>query len=270
MPYGDDLYKKENIFAYTGEIGKNPTVYFRREVINDTGQKMTEYGRITQDHNNKFNVGRAEVAQSTKYKIKNKIVQRDEIIDGKKTGKQVDVLRSKEYAVLPKKGQKKGDKVEYEYRRFHTSRNPHVEVASDDHKTKDLLASALEAHKDIKPKSSKIYVENKVEEFKNDKDFATKLDELDAKIDEMAKQSIKNQPDRKEKHQKTQAKLKSFVQEKRELAVKKHEKAKPDLSNFGKPLNSDKKEIVDRVKEKRKSEQNIGQDSKKRIRSATI
>ncbi len=261
MPYGDDLYKKENIFAYTGKIGEKPTVYFKREITNKAGDKMIEYGRITQEHNNKFNVGRAEVAQSSKYELKNETVTR----------KDKKVTRNKEYAMLPKKDQDpKKDKIEYEFRSFHTSRNPHIPVAPDDHKTKALLANALEAHKDIKPKSSKIYVENKVEEFKNDKDFSQKLDELNAKIDEMAKQSIKNQPKREKKHKKTQKRLKKFVKEKRELAVKKHKREKPDLSNLGKALNSDKKEIVDRVKAKRKNEQNIDQSSKKRVRSATI
>jgi hypothetical protein len=60
--YEDAFYKKENIVGYTGNININPTVYFKRG---------NTFGRITQDHPNRSNIGRNKVRTKTDYKIAN-------------------------------------------------------------------------------------------------------------------------------------------------------------------------------------------------------
>ena len=52
MGYYDAFYIVENIIGFTGETHNNPTVYFE----SDGG-----YGRITQDHPDKGNIGRGPV-----------------------------------------------------------------------------------------------------------------------------------------------------------------------------------------------------------------
>ena len=60
--YEDGFYKRSNIIGYTGDINVNPTVYFKN------GNK---FGRITQYHNNKTNIGRNQVRIAADYKISN-------------------------------------------------------------------------------------------------------------------------------------------------------------------------------------------------------
>ena len=49
MAYGDFLYKRDNIIGYTGNLKKNPTVYFVREAQNaQGGVKVTRVGDRTQ------------------------------------------------------------------------------------------------------------------------------------------------------------------------------------------------------------------------------
>jgi len=60
--YEDGFYKRSNIIGYTGDINVNPTVYFKN------GNK---FGRITQDHTNKSNIGRNEVRIAGDYRITN-------------------------------------------------------------------------------------------------------------------------------------------------------------------------------------------------------
>jgi hypothetical protein len=62
MGYRDDFYIVENMFGYTGKISEKPTVYF---------VTATEYGRITQDHENKNNIGRNKVRNTDGYTIGN-------------------------------------------------------------------------------------------------------------------------------------------------------------------------------------------------------
>ncbi|MBI5056709.1 MAG: hypothetical protein HZB61_08855 [Nitrospirae bacterium] len=60
--YRDDFYIAQNITGYSGNITSNPTVYFRRE---------HEFGRITQEHDDKTNIGRNKVRIASDYKIYN-------------------------------------------------------------------------------------------------------------------------------------------------------------------------------------------------------
>ena len=60
--YSQDLYKKENIIGYTGNIKNNPTVYFKQ------GNK---YGHITQVHNKEANIGREIGVSSSLYRMSN-------------------------------------------------------------------------------------------------------------------------------------------------------------------------------------------------------
>lgn len=62
MAYREDFYTVENIIGYTGNVNLNPTVYF---------QKGNYFGRITQDHSCKDNIGRNEVRFAMDYRIEN-------------------------------------------------------------------------------------------------------------------------------------------------------------------------------------------------------
>jgi hypothetical protein len=62
MSYRDDFYIKENIIGFTGNPAKAPTVYFKRD---------TTFGRITQEHKDKNNIGRSEVRTFNDYSITN-------------------------------------------------------------------------------------------------------------------------------------------------------------------------------------------------------
>ncbi len=120
--YRDDFYSAENIVGYTGTIGQNETVYFK---------KGDEYGRITQDHKQPENIGRNKVREDALYEIKN-----EDHDDGKG-------LRAREYKGDGKGGQKA----------THTSRNPFVPVDSEE--TRQELAKAIDAFKNEKEKSAK-------------------------------------------------------------------------------------------------------------------
>jgi len=60
--YEDGFYKKENIIGYTGDINISPTVYFKCN---------NKFGRITQSHPNRSNIGRNIVRIANDYKISN-------------------------------------------------------------------------------------------------------------------------------------------------------------------------------------------------------
>ncbi|MEW7278234.1 hypothetical protein ABW636_06535 [Aquimarina sp. 2201CG1-2-11] len=62
MGYRDDFYIKDNIIGYTGKLGSNPTVYFK---------KGKEYGHITKYHYFVTNIGRKTVFSADDYTITN-------------------------------------------------------------------------------------------------------------------------------------------------------------------------------------------------------
>jgi hypothetical protein len=69
MGYRDDFYKKDNILGYTGDLMKDPTVYFadagglnpKTVDVDGRTQVLVSFGRITQDHPHKNNIGRGKV-----------------------------------------------------------------------------------------------------------------------------------------------------------------------------------------------------------------
>ena len=71
--YEDDFYVKANITGYTGNLNINPTVYFK------SGNK---FGRITQDHPNKDNIGRNVVRTVLDYTIRNRNGHAEEYYNG--------------------------------------------------------------------------------------------------------------------------------------------------------------------------------------------
>jgi hypothetical protein len=62
MGYRDDFYKAANVIGYTGQVHKNPTVYFF---------DGKEFGHITQYHPIPLNIGREAVHTSINYTIRN-------------------------------------------------------------------------------------------------------------------------------------------------------------------------------------------------------
>ncbi len=69
MGYRDDFYIAANITGYSGAITADPTVYFQ---LNANGTRY--FGRITQSHDNKLNIGRNKVRAKTDYVIQNQNV----------------------------------------------------------------------------------------------------------------------------------------------------------------------------------------------------
>jgi hypothetical protein len=110
MAYRPDFYRKDNIIGYTGRITSNPTVYFQ--------YRHDEFGRITQDHPRRNNIGRDKVRKAMDYRIAN-------------TG---PGNVSQEF---------------YHGRVHHTSRNPFKPANWVE---KILLARAIYRFQDIKPK----------------------------------------------------------------------------------------------------------------------
>ncbi len=113
--YRPDLYRPENIIGYTGSIHKMPTVYFMNE---------TYFGRITQQHKLKWNIGREPVGDrfppGYHYRIQNIV----------KNG----VLKAREYWVA----NDGSDKI-----RIHPSRNKFIDCSRKGAKTFALLSQAI-------------------------------------------------------------------------------------------------------------------------------
>ena len=70
MGYRDDFYTTDNIIGYTGNLQANATVYFQK---NDGRERS--FGRITQDHDLKLNIGRNKVRTTTDYVVENRNIQ---------------------------------------------------------------------------------------------------------------------------------------------------------------------------------------------------
>lgn len=117
MPYREDFYISKNIIGYTGKLHENPTVYFKTQA---------EYGRITQYHKNKKNIGRNKVRSTASYSYGNEEVERD--------GEMKTVLV-----------ERNGDMV-------HVSRNEFIEVDQNSAAIA-VLMQAIGKFPNIKPKS---------------------------------------------------------------------------------------------------------------------
>ncbi len=80
MGYRDDFYTTGNVIGYTGKISEKPTVYFESD---------SEYGRITQDHPNKNNIGRNKVRSKEGHSMANEtingVIHAVERVGGKQT-----------------------------------------------------------------------------------------------------------------------------------------------------------------------------------------
>jgi len=111
MTYEEKFYISGNIIGYTGDIDSNPTVYF----LNGN-----RFGRITQSHSDKDNIGRNKVREYSDYKIEN---NKDE--------------KAQEY---------------YNGKTRHTSRSKFIKVTEG---TRSKLANAIAAFKCLKPKYGK-------------------------------------------------------------------------------------------------------------------
>ncbi len=234
MPHGEDLYKPENIFAYTGDIDNNPSVYFKMDIPIDKGFQEVKYGHITQDHDNSLNIGRERVAQGPVYFLKNEYK------------KGTTELRNKEFAYLFNK-----DKNKHEVKSFHTSRNTHELIGPDDHEKRAKLAKAIGLFPDVKEKYIKTYVKEKIQEYKNDPDKEQKLDELDKKIDDITARKIEKNGDKKRKYEKQQKITKSEVNTEKKLVAKqnrKNRKNRIEKSNFLVAMNKDKEPKNDKPK----------------------
>jgi hypothetical protein len=62
------LYQPQNIIGYTGQLGNNPTVYYRRN--------SGTFGHITQAHNLPQNVGQEHARKHSSYQAGNQMVGR--------------------------------------------------------------------------------------------------------------------------------------------------------------------------------------------------
>ena len=143
MGYRDDFYTKENILGYTGDLSDIKfTVYFadagrmnpRTVEVDGRTQVLVSFGRITQDHPHKDNVGRGEVHECYSYSISNEGDQAKECVYGRRELRNIGM-------------REKGG--EGEHLSFHTSRNRFESVTAGNI---DVLASAIARFKNAKSK----------------------------------------------------------------------------------------------------------------------
>lgn len=233
--YEDNLYKKENIVAYTGDLNNNPTVYFLR----DNGNGTETYGHITQTHEyDKINIGREEIATSDSYKLINK---KDPTDNDKVKSYEFDDNKDKE-------------------KHFHKSRGPHVKVSQNDKKTLDILAQSIDKHPGLKKMNYVDYTVEQVQSIhKNDLekqpnqlvDLYHELTGINGQLNEVypdsAETTDKNISSLKtqvyEIHQKKENQIKK-IQSRQNQKLKnnnKNQSSKPDMSKFNKASNNHKK-----------------------------
>ncbi|MFL5296947.1 MAG: hypothetical protein ACJ798_11255 [Phenylobacterium sp.] len=115
MGYRDDFYVADNVIGYTGDIKINPTVYF---------ESLSEYGRITQDHPNRDNIGRNKVRSNEGHAMANEADQKGRVQCVERVGGKVT----------------------------HTSRNKFIPIAGLSSGDKGLLYQAIVKFPDAKPK----------------------------------------------------------------------------------------------------------------------
>ena len=143
MGYRDDFYKKENILGYTGDLADiKYTVYFadagglnpKTVEVDGKQQVLVQFGRITQEHPHKDNIGRGEVHECYSYSIFNENGQAKECVYGRSELKKIGMR------------QKGG---EDEHLSFHTSRNSFEPVNGGN---LEILASAITRFQKAKDK----------------------------------------------------------------------------------------------------------------------
>ena len=143
MGYRDEFYTKENILGYTGDLGDIKfTVYFadagrmnpKTVEVDGRQQVLVSFGRITQDHPHKNNIGRGKVHECCSYSIANEGDQAKECVYGRRELKTIGM-------------REKGG--ENEHLSFHSSRNRFESVTAG---SIERLASAITRFKLAKDK----------------------------------------------------------------------------------------------------------------------
>lgn len=120
MSYRNDFYTKENIIGYTGDLRKNPTVYFLEVDAHD--HNLKSFGRITQFHEMPERIGREFVFQSKNYHYGNDLI----------FGEPKLVERICDHPI-------------------HMSRNKFIPVDKEDHEAINILAKSIAQFTAIKP-----------------------------------------------------------------------------------------------------------------------
>jgi hypothetical protein len=143
MGYRDDFYKKENIIGYTGDLSDiKYTVYFadagglnpRLTNVNGKQQVLVSFGRITQDHPNKKNIGRGTVHECYSYTIYNDGDQAKECVYGQRELDEIGL---------------RGRDDDDGFMSFHTSRNRFEQVTAGNI---EILATAIKRFPNAKEK----------------------------------------------------------------------------------------------------------------------
>ena len=152
MGYYDQLYRRDNIIGYSGQLNNNPTVYFMTESRDEKGSLKTKTvggvaqilflnGHITQHHNDASNIGREKVKESYSYSIMN--VGADKISgfgEGEIQGKRLqEVYHQSEVAPDNKSYFPTPDG----FSDFHVSRSVFTQVSWKDGATLDELAKSI-------------------------------------------------------------------------------------------------------------------------------
>jgi len=151
MGYCDTVYRPDNIIGYTGDLNRDPTVYFRATSTDEDGSPNTKqvgnnmqilflHGHITQAHPTPTNIGREMVVESWSYSIMNAGAEHDDsglIEPGKKALQEVyhsSEVRpdNRQYFATPDG-----------FSDFHISRNVFNPVSMKDYATVMKLANAL-------------------------------------------------------------------------------------------------------------------------------
>src|SRR5262245_56333497 len=99
MGYRDDFYVVDNIVGYTGDIKKDPIVYF---------ESSGEFGHITQWHEKDWNIGREYVCSLEGYNAGNTAEGTDKVRLQESLG--TDIVHISRNQLISTEGMSSGDK----------------------------------------------------------------------------------------------------------------------------------------------------------------
>ena len=211
--YADDLYSKENIVAYTGDLHDNPTVYFVQ--YGKDGQKT--YGHITQGHHyDKFNIGREAIQTNATYKLVNEWSEDEGLV-------------SREYV---------------DGKCFHESRSEHKLVAPEDEDVRNILAKAIDDYPGIKKMNVSDYVTEQLD-FIDDEDLEEQLDllaDLYDEVDEITAQMKEAYPKSADDLEEVKETLQEMIEEQynaiREEIQEQQQNEKSRFTGMDQPMNA--------------------------------
>ncbi|MCK8521175.1 hypothetical protein M0D21_06335 [Aquimarina sp. D1M17] len=245
--YGGELYSKENIVAYTGDLHDNPTVYFVQ--YGEDGQKT--YGHITQDHYyDKFNIGREDIKTNATYKLVNEWSEDEGLV-------------SREYV---------------NGKCFHESRSEHKLVGPNDEEVREILAKAIDHHPGIKKMNMGDYVSEQLDLIDEENDLEEQLGrlaDLYDEVDQITAQMKEAYPKSAEDLEEVKDNLRERIEEQYDIIheefVEQQQNQKSRFNGMHQPMNaSDKPQRSLHTKVSAKQDKNNSKNNQIKQRRMTL